>query len=58
MNLILLFQVVTWKRYNDFKQLYKSMLCLHKSLHRKDEFPKFAKPLLFGNAFYIYQHSN
>lgn len=55
---MLLFQVVTWKRYNDFKQLYKSMLCLHKSLHRKDEFPKFAKPLLFGNAFYIYQLSD
>lgn len=44
------FQVVAWKRYNDFKQLYKSMLSLHKSLHRKDEFPKFAKPLLFGKT--------
>ncbi|XP_061172139.1 ribosomal protein S6 kinase delta-1-like [Saccostrea echinata] len=41
-------EVVTWKRYNDFKQLYKSMLSLHKALHRKEEFPKFARPLLFG----------
>ncbi|KAL4238691.1 Ribosomal protein S6 kinase delta-1 [Mactra antiquata] len=41
-------EIIVWKRYNDFKQLFKSMSSLHKSLHRRDEFPAFAKPKLFG----------
>ncbi|CAE1286469.1 RSKL [Acanthosepion pharaonis] len=41
-------EIVVWKRYNDFKQLYKSMITLHKALHRKEEFPEFAKPKFFG----------
>nr|KAG5714465.1 hypothetical protein BaRGS_006911 [Batillaria attramentaria] len=40
--------VVTWKRYNDFKNLYKSMMNLHRALHRRDTFPVFAKPKVFG----------
>ncbi|KAH9490776.1 hypothetical protein Btru_046971 [Bulinus truncatus] len=41
-------QFVSWKRYNDFKTLHKSLFALHKALHRKDNFPEFAKPKLFG----------
>ncbi|KAK3093939.1 hypothetical protein FSP39_022039 [Pinctada imbricata] len=42
------YQVVVWKRYNDFKRLYKSLFGLHKALHRREQFPTFAKPKLFG----------
>ncbi|XP_064600740.1 uncharacterized protein LOC135466918 [Liolophura sinensis] len=41
-------EVVIWKRYNDFKLLYKTLSSLHKCLHRRDEFPEFAKPKVFG----------
>ncbi|CAL1535697.1 unnamed protein product, partial [Lymnaea stagnalis] len=41
-------ELVCWKRYNDFKTLHKSLLALHKALHRRDQFPEFAKPKLFG----------
>ncbi|XP_045172329.2 ribosomal protein S6 kinase delta-1-like [Mercenaria mercenaria] len=41
-------EIIVWKRYNDFKHLYKAMNNLHKSLHRREEFPTFAKPKLFG----------
>ncbi|KAK6997823.1 ribosomal protein S6 kinase delta-1 [Biomphalaria glabrata] len=41
-------EFVCWKRYNDFKTLHKALLALHKALHRKDQFPDFAKPKLFG----------
>ncbi|GFO48697.1 ribosomal protein s6 kinase delta-1 [Plakobranchus ocellatus] len=41
-------ELICWKRYNDFKTLYKSLLALHKALHRRDTFPDFAKPKLFG----------
>ncbi|KAL5009142.1 hypothetical protein ScPMuIL_014723 [Solemya velum] len=41
-------EIIVWKRYNDFKQLYKAMVTLHKALHRREEFPLFAKPKLFG----------
>ncbi|XP_041353689.1 ribosomal protein S6 kinase delta-1-like [Gigantopelta aegis] len=41
-------EIICWKRYNDFKELFKVMLNLHKALHRRDEFPPFAKPKLFG----------
>ena len=44
------FQIVTWKRYNDFKNLYKAMVTLHKALHRRDTFPVFAKPKVFGET--------
>ncbi|OWF43526.1 ribosomal protein S6 kinase delta-1-like isoform X2 [Mizuhopecten yessoensis] len=41
-------EILLWKRYNDFKNLFRVMLALHRALHRKEEFPKFAKPKLFG----------
>ncbi|XP_033733841.1 LOW QUALITY PROTEIN: ribosomal protein S6 kinase delta-1-like [Pecten maximus] len=41
-------EILIWKRYNDFKNLFRVMLALHKALHRKEEFPQFAKPKLFG----------
>ncbi|XP_046571103.1 ribosomal protein S6 kinase delta-1-like [Haliotis rubra] len=41
-------ETIIWKRYNDFKQLHKAMFNLHKALHRREEFPQFAKPKLFG----------
>ncbi|XP_064461017.1 ribosomal protein S6 kinase delta-1-like [Ornithodoros turicata] len=41
-------QVVVWKRYNDFKKLYKSLLHIYKGLHLKGEFPKFPKAQIFG----------
>ncbi|GAB1609748.1 ribosomal protein S6 kinase delta-1-like isoform X1 [Argonauta hians] len=41
-------EINVWKRYNDFKHLHKSMLALHKALHRKEDFPEFAKPKYFG----------
>ncbi|RUS80357.1 hypothetical protein EGW08_011896, partial [Elysia chlorotica] len=41
-------ELICWKRYNDFKTLYKSLSSLHKALHRRDAFPEFAKPKLFG----------
>ncbi|XP_067680565.1 ribosomal protein S6 kinase delta-1-like [Haliotis asinina] len=41
-------ETIIWKRYNDFKQLHKAMSSLHKALHRREEFPQFAKPKLFG----------
>ncbi|XP_005107032.1 ribosomal protein S6 kinase delta-1 [Aplysia californica] len=41
-------EVICWKRYNDFKTLYKALHALHKALHRRDQFPIFAKPKLFG----------
>ncbi|XP_050407265.2 ribosomal protein S6 kinase delta-1 [Patella vulgata] len=41
-------ETVIWKRYNDFKQLFKAMFSLHRALHRRDKFPEFAKPKLFG----------
>ncbi|KAL3874775.1 hypothetical protein ACJMK2_037745 [Sinanodonta woodiana] len=41
-------EYVVWKRYNDFKHLYKSMTGIHKALHRREPFPPFAKPKLFG----------
>ena len=44
-------KVVVWRRYNDFKKLYKAMLSLHQALHRKEEFPPFAKGKVFGTRF-------
>ncbi|XP_071079890.1 ribosomal protein S6 kinase delta-1-like isoform X1 [Haliotis cracherodii] len=41
-------ETIIWKRYNDFKQLHKAMFNLHRALHRREEFPPFAKPKLFG----------
>ena len=40
--------MVVWRRYNDFKKLYKSMISLHKALHRKEPFPPFAGSKVFG----------
>ncbi|XP_063299910.1 ribosomal protein S6 kinase delta-1 [Pelobates fuscus] len=42
-------EVVTWKRYSDFKKLHKELWQLHKLLFRQTElFPPFAKAKLFG----------
>jgi hypothetical protein len=41
-------ELVTWKRFRDFKELYNYMFDYHTSLHRKDTFPEFARPKFFG----------
>ncbi|XP_074645904.1 ribosomal protein S6 kinase delta-1-like [Tubulanus polymorphus] len=41
-------EIVIWKRYNDFKKLYVVLADLHRKLQRKEEFPVFAKPTVFG----------
>lgn len=48
------FQTVTWKRYNDFNKLYKSMFSLHKALHRREEFPDFVRAKLFSMHSFFY----
>nr|XP_039258847.1 ribosomal protein S6 kinase delta-1-like [Styela clava] len=37
-----------WKRYSDFKDLYKCLVLLHKKLFLNGKPPEFAKPKLFG----------
>ncbi|CAG5123199.1 unnamed protein product, partial [Candidula unifasciata] len=44
----LITELVCWKRYNDFKLLYKSLMNLHKAQHGNDPFPEFVKPTIFG----------
>jgi hypothetical protein len=39
---------VVWKRFNDFKDLYKLLSRYHVSLHRRQIFPEFIKPTFFG----------
>ncbi|XP_053315003.1 ribosomal protein S6 kinase delta-1 [Spea bombifrons] len=42
-------EIVTWKRYSDFKKLHRDLWQLHKLLFRQTElFPPFAKAKLFG----------
>ncbi|KAM8947437.1 ribosomal protein S6 kinase delta-1 isoform 2-T2 [Pelodytes ibericus] len=42
-------EIVTWKRYSDFKKLHKDLWQLHKCLFMQtDLFPPFAKAKLFG----------
>ncbi|KAM4040858.1 ribosomal protein S6 kinase delta-1 [Anomaloglossus baeobatrachus] len=42
-------EIVTWKRYSDFKKLHRDLLQIHKNLFRQTElFPPFAKAKLFG----------
>ena len=41
-------EVKVWRRFNDFKKLYKSMSKLHSALHRKETFPPFVKSKVFG----------
>lgn len=41
-------QVVVWKRYSDFRKLYKALLHLYQGLHLKGTFPKFPKANYFG----------
>uniref|UniRef100_A0A8C5MJK0 Ribosomal protein S6 kinase C1 n=1 Tax=Leptobrachium leishanense TaxID=445787 RepID=A0A8C5MJK0_9ANUR len=42
-------EVVTWKRYSDFKKLHKELWQLHRLLFKQTElFPPFAKAKLFG----------
>lgn len=43
-----IFQVTVWKRYNDFKKLYKALHTTHQNLHLKGTFPTFAKARFFG----------
>ena len=43
-------QTVVWRRYNDFKKLYKAMSYLHRALQRKEEFPPFAEGKMFGKS--------
>lgn len=40
-------KVSVWKRFNDFKLLYKEMKLLHKKLNMKNEMPNLPKPVLF-----------
>ena len=40
--------MVAWKRFNDFKNLYKAMSSLHSALHRREEFPDFVKSQVFS----------
>ena len=43
-------EIRVWRRFNDFKKLYKSMSKLHSALHRhrKETFPPFVKSQIFG----------
>lgn len=41
-------EVVVWKRFRHFKELYEFMHNYHLSLHRKDKFPDFAKAKFFN----------
>ncbi|XP_046689325.1 ribosomal protein S6 kinase delta-1 isoform X2 [Homalodisca vitripennis] len=41
-------KIVIWKRYNDFKKLYKELKVCHKKLHLDDEFPAFVKAKFFS----------
>ncbi|XP_075719438.1 ribosomal protein S6 kinase delta-1 [Rhinoderma darwinii] len=42
-------EIVTWKRYSDFKKLHRDLWQIHKDLFRQaDLFPPFAKAKLFG----------
>ncbi|XP_069624608.1 ribosomal protein S6 kinase delta-1 [Ranitomeya imitator] len=42
-------EIVTWKRYSDFKKLHRDLWQIHKNLFQQTElFPPFAKAKLFG----------
>ncbi|XP_018411708.1 PREDICTED: ribosomal protein S6 kinase delta-1 isoform X1 [Nanorana parkeri] len=42
-------EIVSWKRYSDFKKLHRDLWQIHKNLFRQTElFPPFAKAKLFG----------
>ncbi|XP_033106614.1 ribosomal protein S6 kinase delta-1-like [Anneissia japonica] len=41
-------EVTVWKRYNDFKKLYKALFTIHQQMRRPETFPPFAKAKLFG----------
>ncbi|CAH1792119.1 unnamed protein product [Owenia fusiformis] len=41
-------EVILWRRYNDFKKLYRTLFTLHKKLQRREEFPAFAPAKMFG----------
>ena len=41
-------ELIVWKRFNDFKELYKILSKYHGSLHRRQVFPEFIKPNFFG----------
>ncbi|CAF0947715.1 unnamed protein product [Brachionus calyciflorus] len=41
-------EIIVWKRFRDFKQLYEIMQNYHVSLHRKDKFPDFPRAKFFN----------
>ncbi|XP_058799888.1 ribosomal protein S6 kinase delta-1 [Phymastichus coffea] len=41
-------KVSIWKRYSDFRKLYKILQSLHAKHHIKEPFPSFPKPKFFG----------
>ena len=41
-------ELIVWKRFRDFKELYQQMHEHHVSLHRKDRFPEFTSAKFFG----------
>lgn len=41
-------KVSIWKRYSDFRKLYKTLQSLHSKHHIKEPFPPFPKPKFFG----------
>ncbi|XP_070577257.1 ribosomal protein S6 kinase delta-1-like [Ptychodera flava] len=41
-------EYIIWKRYNDFKKLYKVLRTLHFNLRRPEKFPEFARAKFFG----------
>jgi sorting nexin-15 len=40
--------ITVWKRYNDFKKLFKELQLIHHQLHLFGTFPTFPKGTLFG----------
>jgi hypothetical protein len=41
-------ELIVWKRFRDFRELYQILQIYHSSLHRRDAFPDFIKPSFFG----------
>ncbi|XP_064623256.1 ribosomal protein S6 kinase delta-1-like [Lineus longissimus] len=41
-------EILIWKRYNDFKKLYKILSDWHRKLQKHDDFPPFARATVFG----------
>jgi hypothetical protein len=41
-------ELVTWKRFRDFRELYLVLSNYHEHIHQKDKFPEFARAKFFG----------